>query len=409
MLYDGELNKEEPKNYYEKMENILASNQIYDEIAAYVKADEKGPEFAFSIWPAKGDQWDVHRKRIEIKHDEDISTMRPKLFNSILGRLKYAHDNTLSSDMRDDLNSCSIAVINYLKKHFDDSHALLYLFNMSRGLADKEENISNFMDGLNHIRKLPEVDIKPEKVSEELQDLQTMAFYFYKLILETPLVYNAIARLFTEEVNTENGYHYDFDEDNSDHLDKVLCHYRAIKVVITGKAVPFYGMVGRDNEVYINVDVLANGNDKLKTITQKVAYVMQVMLHEATHSAIRQESPQGYAGYTHSPKRRKKSHSVFKAAAGDGNEAKKDEEMKNLEGGYRFERYVFGAHNKNFAEKEEFAEKMLLRESYMKAARGSESRLFTDEEAGGLVEIKHNYDFSGIRCGIPDLGRSDHR
>ena len=400
--YEGELNKKKLKNYNERMENILSNNQIYDNFRAFVESDEKNDEFEFSIWLAKGDNWALERKRITIQHDEDISDMRPKLFNIILGRLRYTYENTLSSDTRDSLKFCAIDVLNYLKKHFKDPHTLLYLFNMSRGLADKEEHIRNFRKALFLAQYLSEADLTNKEAPTELKDLQTMASYFYKLILETPLVYNAIGRLFTEEVNRDNGYHYDFNADNTGHLDKVLCHYRAIKVVITGKTVPFYGMVGRDNEVYINVDKLANGNRKIVKTTQKVAYVMQVMFHSATHSAIRQESPQGYAGYTHS-------HSVYIAAAGDGNENKKVEEMNNLEGGYRFEKYVFGAHDRNFAENEEFAKKMLLRESYMKAVKGSESRLFSVEEASDLVEIKHNYDFSGIRCGIPDLGRLDYR
>ena len=100
---------------------------------------------------------------------------------------------------------------------------------------------------------------------------------------------------------------------------------------------------------------------------------------------------------------------MFNAAAGDGNEAKKEEEMKNLEAGYRFEKYVFGAYDRNFAESKEFAKRMLLRESYMNAVRGRESSLFSDEEAKGLTQIDHNFSFSGIRCRIPDLGRSNYR
>ena len=245
--YEGELNKEKPKNYYERMENTLSNNQIYDEIKAFVGSGEKNDEFESNIWFAKGDQWAIDRTKIRIQHQEAISEMRPKLFNSILGRLKYACDDNSHLRIGENLRLCGIYVINYLMEHFNDPNALLYLFNMSRGLADGEKGMNSFIDEVIRMRKLPKIHVKPEEESVELKNLRTMAFYFYKLILETPLVYNAIASLFAEEVNKMNGYDYNFRADNSNHLDKILRHYREIKVVITDKLAPFDGMAGRDN------------------------------------------------------------------------------------------------------------------------------------------------------------------
>ena len=406
----GEISYIPPANYYQRMEITLANNQVYNEIKAYVESGKNRSGFASSMWLAEGEQWTIERNKIEIRHNESLPEMRPKLFNSILGRLKYAyHNGDLSSKVHKILESCGTDVINFLIENFSSADALLYLFNMSRGLADSGNSISNFRKSLVLIEDLSEVGVRRKVVLPELDDLQSMAFYFYKLILETPLIYNAVGRLFTEEVNVVNGYRYDFDQDNSSHMEKILSYYRDIKIVITNQAIPFYGMVGRGNEVYINVERIAHLKNKRPSITKRAAKVMQVIFHEATHSAIRRESRYGYAGYTHSPKRPKGSDSVLNTVDENLNETKKDKKVKNLEAGYRFENYVFGAHNRNFAGNDEFAKRMLLREFYMNAVRGSESRLFSDKEAEKLTESKRNYQFSGIRCGLPNLGPFHYR